>query len=249
MNYKKIYDSIISKRIGNPPLGYSEKHHIKPRSLGGDNTKENIVSLTAREHFICHFLLAKMYSKNTKSWFKMNHAFIIMKASNIDQYRYFNSRLYESCKSNFSAVMSQVQSGKNNSQYGKRWIHCPDNRTNKRILNTEELPNGWKEGRRLNWNKQTICNVCKEPKKNPKSSVCKNCAYETKREQNKQNAYAVFKKYVDSEFDSLTSYANKNNTSQPRLTKLFSKHIVGYSDIQKHGIKVKKEDLRKLLDL
>lgn len=39
---------------------YTEKHHIIPRSLGGEDVLENLVKLTAREHFICHRLLAKM---------------------------------------------------------------------------------------------------------------------------------------------------------------------------------------------
>ena len=248
MNYRKIYENIIANRIDNPPTGYAEKHHILPRSLGGGDTRENIVSLTAREHFICHFLLAKMYPKNTNSWYKMNHAFIIMKASNVDQYRYFNSRLYESCRSNFSAVMSQLQSGENNSQYGKRWIHLPSQKINRSILKTEKIPDGWKEGRRFNWADQNTCNVCKTHI-GPNASMCKDCAYDAKRETNKQNAYAEFKKYLNSEFDSLTSYASNNGTSQPRLTALFKKHIVGYADIQQHGIKVKKEELKQLLDL
>lgn len=39
---------------------YYEKHHINPKSLGGNNDKENLVHLTAREHFLCHWLLTKM---------------------------------------------------------------------------------------------------------------------------------------------------------------------------------------------
>jgi len=39
---------------------YIEKHHVIPRSLGGIDSKENLVRLTAREHFVCHLLLTKM---------------------------------------------------------------------------------------------------------------------------------------------------------------------------------------------
>jgi hypothetical protein len=39
---------------------YTEKHHIIPQSLGGDNSTTNLVHLTAREHFVCHLLLTKM---------------------------------------------------------------------------------------------------------------------------------------------------------------------------------------------
>jgi hypothetical protein len=39
---------------------YTEKHHIVPRCLGGNDTPDNLVRLTAREHFVCHVLLTKM---------------------------------------------------------------------------------------------------------------------------------------------------------------------------------------------
>ena len=38
---------------------YVEKHHILPKSMGGSNKKENLVALTAKEHYICHVLLTK----------------------------------------------------------------------------------------------------------------------------------------------------------------------------------------------
>jgi len=60
--YFKCYYSIINRaqsRI-NDKNEYTEKHHIIPKSLGGDNSKINLVRLTAKEHFICHLLLPKM---------------------------------------------------------------------------------------------------------------------------------------------------------------------------------------------
>lgn len=54
------YHSIISAAKLRQPTGYTEKHHILPKSLGGLNNKENLVRLTAREHFICHHLLVRM---------------------------------------------------------------------------------------------------------------------------------------------------------------------------------------------
>ena len=37
MNYRKIYINLIEKRLIIHPLGYVEKHHIIPKSLGGSN--------------------------------------------------------------------------------------------------------------------------------------------------------------------------------------------------------------------
>lgn len=61
MNYQKIYDDIIHKRINNPAQGYTETHHILPKSMGGSDEKSNLVVLSAREHFICHWLLYKIH--------------------------------------------------------------------------------------------------------------------------------------------------------------------------------------------
>lgn len=65
MNYAKIYDSIISRGQSREPIGYVEKHHIVPRCMGGTDEKENIVSLTPEEHFVCHLLLCKIYPGNS----------------------------------------------------------------------------------------------------------------------------------------------------------------------------------------
>ena len=69
MNYKKIYDELIQFRKLNKAEGYTENHHIIPRSLGGSNDKDNLVELTGREHWVAHMLLYKV----TKSY-KMAHA-------------------------------------------------------------------------------------------------------------------------------------------------------------------------------
>ena len=65
MDYQRLYNAIISKRKTFPlsktdPV-YTELHHITPRCLGGDDSKGNLVRLTAREHFIIHRILSKLY--------------------------------------------------------------------------------------------------------------------------------------------------------------------------------------------
>jgi hypothetical protein len=66
MNYTKIYTQIIDRAKIRAIIGYSEKHHIIPKCMGGNNDNENLVKLTAKEHFICHKLLCKMYPDNSK---------------------------------------------------------------------------------------------------------------------------------------------------------------------------------------
>jgi len=41
--------------------GYAEKHHILPKSIGGSDCKDNLIRLTAKDHFFAHRLLAKIH--------------------------------------------------------------------------------------------------------------------------------------------------------------------------------------------
>jgi hypothetical protein len=43
------------------PGFYFERHHIVPRCLGGTDDSENLVKLTAEEHYVAHQLLVKIY--------------------------------------------------------------------------------------------------------------------------------------------------------------------------------------------
>ena len=75
--YLAWYSSIIQSAMIRPKIiGYVEKHHILPKSLGGDNRDENIAILTAREHFICHKLLTKFTSGDSQRM--LEHAFSYM---------------------------------------------------------------------------------------------------------------------------------------------------------------------------
>lgn len=63
MNYLKIYNQLIEKRKINPPTEYFEEHHIKPKSLFPELSKDknNLVKLTYREHYLAHHLLYRHY--------------------------------------------------------------------------------------------------------------------------------------------------------------------------------------------
>ena len=62
MDYKKNYENLIKTRLNRKKKKgvYYEKHHIIPKCWGGSNKKENIINLTAREHYIAHWLLYRM---------------------------------------------------------------------------------------------------------------------------------------------------------------------------------------------
>jgi hypothetical protein len=71
MNYQKIYkDFIFDRRIKEVDMiasgVYVERHHIVPRSMGGSDDPENLIALTAGDHFFAHLCLAKAHGE--KQW-------------------------------------------------------------------------------------------------------------------------------------------------------------------------------------
>lgn len=77
----------------------TESHHIIPKSMGGSNSKDNLVSLTPRQHFICHQLLTKCVEQQFRP--KMIKALYLMsKKAKITAHRYelIRSEFIESCK-------------------------------------------------------------------------------------------------------------------------------------------------------
>src|SRR5574343_396742 len=119
MNYQRIYDSIISNAILrslNKKLlnYYTEKHHIIPRCLGGSNDKSNLVLLTGREHYLCHYLLVKIYKDNHKLIYAL-HRMIFSKNTIKNVGRYgpkLTSKEYEIIRIKHSNAVSHSQKGK-----------------------------------------------------------------------------------------------------------------------------------------
>lgn len=98
MNYQKIYNNIIKRgqdRIFEAGE-YYEIHHIFPKCMGGLNNSENLVKLTAKEHFLCHWLLCRIYPEVIK----LSQAFWIMCHSSYKKeliYK-FTARTYEEAR-------------------------------------------------------------------------------------------------------------------------------------------------------
>lgn len=59
MNYARIYDELIKDRRARPvPDGYTEKHHIVPKSLGGSNDADNLIRLSMMANRTAAILIA-----------------------------------------------------------------------------------------------------------------------------------------------------------------------------------------------
>lgn len=90
MDYLKIYDSICKRGKTERNLTYSEKHHIIPRCMGGNDDLSNLTTLSAKEHYIVHAILSRLHPNNDK----LQYAFCMMSVSNKTVSRYIPSRHY-----------------------------------------------------------------------------------------------------------------------------------------------------------
>ena len=114
MNYLKAYCNLIRKAENRtPPEGYAENHHIFPKSIFGNNNR--VVVLSAREHYVAHILLEKIYIRRyglkDQKTIKMTYAHSVMKGNG----GYVNSYLYECARIRFS----EAKKGKNHPMFGK----------------------------------------------------------------------------------------------------------------------------------
>lgn len=120
MNYQRIHDAIIDRARNRTLMGYREKHHVIPRCMGGVDTADNLVELTAREHFIIHKLLVEIYPDVVK----LVYAYWMM-SRNVSNSKYnreyrVSNRDYERAKTLFSEVSSIRQKGKSLSEEHKQ---------------------------------------------------------------------------------------------------------------------------------
>lgn len=84
MNYQSIYQNLIEYRQQNIPSGYIEKHHIIPKCVNGTDDISNLIMLTAREHFVAHQLLAKIYRNKG----------LVYAAYKMSNFKTYNSKKY-----------------------------------------------------------------------------------------------------------------------------------------------------------
>lgn len=150
MDYSKIYSSIIDNRMRVRYEGYTESHHILPKCMGGSNAGDNLVRLSAREHYICHLLLTKIYPNNIS----LIRAVVLMGSQTGA-----NSITYERLRAKFAVIQSASQSGENNSQYGTKWVYSISLRLSKKIKVNEQVPEGYTLGRVIDFDKLSQTSV------------------------------------------------------------------------------------------
>jgi predicted metal-dependent hydrolase len=98
------YQRFIGSLRGQSVDGYAEVHHIVPRSLGGSDDADNLIRLTARQHFIAHWILARALGGSA------SRAFFMM--SNFGKYGQVNSTTYQIARQEYAALAAVQMAGR-----------------------------------------------------------------------------------------------------------------------------------------
>ena len=114
MNYQRIYNQLIERaqsenRVKSREV-YFEAHHIVPKCMGGEGlerqwkTHPNVILLTAREHFVAHLLLCRIFPTELKLlqalWF-----FVTMGGINKPKHK-VTARMYQEIKEKHASTVS-----------------------------------------------------------------------------------------------------------------------------------------------
>lgn len=117
MDYNKHYRLLIEKAknrlLEDKP--YTELHHIIPKSEGGNDDVTNLVKLTAREHFIAHWLLYRMDPTKDSRAFSFWRMCNGRGKVNVDDWITIPSRAYEEARAAHSTAISRSLKGRKKS--------------------------------------------------------------------------------------------------------------------------------------
>jgi hypothetical protein len=128
MDYHRIYNELVAHARGRKIEGYTEKHHIIPKCVGGKDVKENLVAFTCNEHFVAHVLLVKMYPEQKN---------LICAVQTVTMGKRHTRKMYGWIRKKFVDHVREMNTG-------RRWIH--QGQLKKTIQKGVEVPEGWELG-------------------------------------------------------------------------------------------------------
>jgi hypothetical protein len=153
--YSRWYEALITKAQNRTIDGYVEKHHVIPRSFGGNDGKANLVNLTAREHYIAHALLWKMNfsgAYNSKMAFAFN-TFISKMTTEVRGVHHtykISSRMYETFRKEYSRLLKEKYA-----REGGTWVGRKHTEESKRKIGEKSKLKEFKRGpENPNWGKK-----------------------------------------------------------------------------------------------
>jgi len=137
MNHKWHYDNLIKTRKTldrNKYNGtYYEDHHIIMKSMEGTDDKDNRLLLTAKEHYIAHYLLWKIYRNNQTAY-----AFFYMCNDGNKTGIKISSRIYEEIRIECAKISSITLKSLWNNPETREKLSIANSVKNKGRKHTEE---------------------------------------------------------------------------------------------------------------
>jgi hypothetical protein len=224
--YTRWYFSIIENAKRQQRIksleNYYEKHHIIPKCLDGSNKKENLVILTFKEHFICHWLLCKM--TNDKKY-KLYFAFSKMTHKSNNQKRILSSFQYKLVKNyNIIASKNRIFSKETKEKMSKSnkliWDNSPERKKQMSILSSIRNKNVSKSKKIKEKISKSLTGIKHTNERNIKKSLYMKKTY-------------IIKKLDKSEIiiSDLKNWCKLHNYNYTSLFNLKSKKILKHKDI------------------
>ena len=141
MNYQKHYNKLCERAKTRHLDCYTENHHIVPRCMDGTDDPDNIVALTAEEHYVAHQLLVKMYPE---------HKGLVWAAIKMSGHSKNDKR-----KTNkYYGWLRQKHIKNLEARKGEIWI--TDGNNSKIISKNNDIPEGWRKGSHYKPNQDKI---------------------------------------------------------------------------------------------
>ena len=231
MNYELLYNKIITRaKLRKTTNEYTEVHHILPKCMGGDDSVQNLVELTGREHYIVHQLLTKIYPANSGL---ILAAMRMCSSSEEHCDGRSKNRLYSWKREKWAKHQATAMIGDGNPMFGKVWIFSLEEKKSKVINKTDILPNGWQYGRVKNFDrpydpikKKFINDWDYVAMTDEERQAKKNQFLET------QKIYAeeLYQLYVDGKFKSVSAFYKTLDIKESRqaLIQIWDRHIPEY---------------------
>jgi hypothetical protein len=219
--------------------------------MGGSNDKTNMVRLTAREHFVAHQLLVKIYQKEYGLIIAVN-----MMCIGQEERKRANNRMYSWLRERFVSEQSRNQTGEGNSQFGTMWIHNLEEQVSKKIPKDDLLfweQQGWERGRVVNFtNKLLSIRVkaekearvieekalkVKEKLRLNKANIVKKQKLSSDRKILAEEYYCIYRAVGFVEFTKLTGYSK----SLECLIMFFKRNVEHYVSFDHKEVKKKRK--------
>lgn len=237
-HFLERYVKLIAHAIENPTKNsYKERHHILPSSMFPDYKKEkwNIISLSARQHFIAHWMLWKAFRNK-----EMTCAFWFMyRSSSKTEHRYNNASIYEKIKESISKNQSVMMKERWKNENFRESSIKKRSEVQKKNWNDHEYREKLSKSQKIKWDdeerKKTQSLNTKELWKNENFREKQKWTDERRLKDSinrSKNMYVITKASGEMiETHSLKKYAKENGYNDSALYRLLGNLLKGYRDI------------------